>query len=212
MADLIAGRYPIFEEEWALDGSPLPPFRRSMSRRDIVTNGTLTSATVYVVAVVCQPGDIIGAVNIAVNTATATPTHGWAALYTGVTAASTLIAQSADNTSGFTSTGAAQKFTLASTVLVGGSPSGVAQGAPSSAAPTTSGAPVVLGVALYNSGATGGKLDGMTGGSINGQVVATGQVPLIGSFSLAATATAPANLTGISSISGFLPYVCLSKS
>ena len=212
MADLIAGRYPIFEEEWALDGSPLPPNRRTMSRRDIVTNGTLTSATVYVVAIVCQPGDIIGAVNIAVQTATATPTHGWAALYTGVAATSTLISQSADNTSGFVGTGAAQKFSLATAALIGGSPSGVAQGAPASVAPSTSGAPVVVGVALYNSGATGGKLDGMTGGSIAGQVVATGQVSLIGSFALAATATAPATLAGITALAGFLPYVCLSRS
>jgi len=37
MADLASGRYPDSEEEWLLDGSPLPPYRRTISRRDIAT-------------------------------------------------------------------------------------------------------------------------------------------------------------------------------
>ena len=212
MADLIAGRYSIFEEEWALDGSPLPPYRRSMKRADIDGNGTLTAATVFVYAVVFQPGDLIGAISVSVNTATATPTHGWAALYSGVATTSTLIQQSADNTSGFVGTGAAQKFTLNALVAVGGAPAGVAQGAPTPPVPTASGAPVVLGVALSNSGATGGKLDGTAGGAIAGGIVVGAQVQLVGSFALAATATAPATLAGMTAAAGFWPYIVCSKS
>lgn len=208
---LIAGRYPIFSEEWALDGQPTPPYRQSISRRDIVSTGvTMTTATLYVFPVVCQPGDIIGAVNIGVKTASATPTHGWAALYTGLAAAATLISQSADNVNGFTATGAAQKFSLATPYLVGGIP-GTPQGA-GAAAVGTSGAPIVLGVALYNSATTGGVLDGMSGSNVAGAVIVTGQVPFCVSVALAATATAPATLAGVTAAVQGVPYIALSKS
>ena len=209
MSDLVAGRYPLASEEWMLDGSPYPPYRQSISRRDILSTGvTPTVATVCVYPMVFQAGDIIGAISIGVKTASATPTHGWAALYTGLTTASTLITQSADNTSGFTPTGGSQKFTLTTPYLVGGVP-GTAQGSAN-----TGGAsgPVILGVALYNSAATGGALDGMTGSSVAGAVILTGQLPFFFSVALAATATAPANLAGAAAAVGGVPYIVCSKS
>lgn len=210
MADLVAGRYPIASEEWMLDGQPYPPYRQSISRRDILSTGvTPTVATVCVYPMVFQPGDIIGAISVGVKTASATPTHGWAAIYTGLLTTSTLISQSADNTSGFTPTGGSQKFVLATPVLVGGIP-GTPQGS-GAAAPGTSG-PIILGVALYNSATTGGALDGMTGSSVAGAVVLTGQVPFFFSVALAATATAPANLAGAAAAVGGVPYIVCSRS
>jgi hypothetical protein len=209
--DIVAGKYPLFFEEWALDGQPSQPYRQTISRRDILATGVqLTQATLYVFAVVCQPGDIIGAVNLGVKTATATPTHGWAALYTGVGATATLITQATDDTSGFHGSGASQKFTLATPYLVGGFP-GTPQGA-GQAASGLSGGPVVLGLALYNSGATGATLDGMTGSSVAGGVIVTGQVPMASSVALAATATAPATLAGITAATIGVPYAVLSRS
>jgi len=198
---LVAGRYPSSNEEWLLDGSPFPPNRQSISRRDITGAVTPTVANVYVVAMAFQPGDIIGAISIGVVTASATPTHGWAALYTGIAAASTLISQSADNTSGFTPSAGSQKFVLATPYLVGSAPGG-----------TGTTGPVILGVALYNSATTGGAIDGMAGSGVAGGVILTGQVALVSKFALSATATAPATLAGIAAAVGPVPYIVCSKS
>ena len=75
MGDLTGGRYPDSYEEWLLDGSPLPPYRQSIKRSDITTSVTLTQAQLYVFAVAFQAGDIIGAINVGVATATATGTR-----------------------------------------------------------------------------------------------------------------------------------------
>jgi len=158
---------------------------------------------VCVYAVVVQQGDVIGAISIGVKTATAaTASHGWAAIYTGLTTAATLISQSADSTSGFTSSGALQKFTLTTPYAVGASPGS-----------TGTDGPLVLGVALYNSSSgAGGALDGMTGSSVPGGILVTGQVPMAFSAALAATATAPANLSGFTALTGGVPYIALSRS
>lgn len=205
MSDLTSGRYPDTYEEWLLDGKPAQPYRTTISRKDIVSSGTsngilLASATVYVYAVIVQQGDVLGAVNVLVGNSTATGTHGWAALYTGVGATSTLIAQSSDLTTGFTA--GAQKFALSSAYTVGNQTPGA----------TGTDGPIVLGVALYNSGATGGRLDGMTSSSVAGSVAISGQSALVSSFSLAATATAPSVLTGAVALAGGVPYIALSRS
>ena len=211
MSDLVAGRYPLASEEWMLDGAPYPPYRQSISRRDILSTGvTPTVNTVCVYPMVFQAGDIIGAISVGVKTATAaTASHGWAALYTGLTTSSTLIVQSADNTSGFTPTAGSQKFVLTTPYLVGGVP-GTTQGAANTGG---SSGPVVLGVALYNSSSgAGGALDGMTGSSVAGAVILTGQLPFFFSVALSATATAPANLSGAAAAVGGVPYIVCSKS
>lgn len=202
MSDLTSGKYPDTYEQWMLDGKPAQPLRTSMDRRDILAAGvTMTLATVFVVPVAVQQGDVIGAISIGVKTATATPTHGWAALYTGVGTAATLIAQATDDTSGFHGSAALQKFTLSSPYTVGASPGS-----------TGTDGPLVLGVALYNSGATAGVLDGMSGSSVAGAVLYSGQVPLVSTVSLSATATAPANLAGVAAAVSGVPYVALSRS
>lgn len=206
MSDLVAGRYALAEEEWMLDGQPLPPYRRSISRRDItVSTISIASTTLTVYPIVCQPGDLIGAVSLLVKTATATPTHSWVALYTGLTTASTLITQSADAVGGFTAN--ALKLALGTTYQVGGGPGGVAQGGP---ATTASGA-TVLGLAIYCSGGAT-VFDGMAGSAVAGAVALTGQVPLAFTVTVAATATAPATLAGaVAAIQG-VPYIVLSRS
>ena len=74
MSDLAGGRYPDSEEEWLLDGQPSPPYRRTISRRDIVASAnfipTVTTLNVYAVPV--QAGDIFSFVSFLVKTAGAT--------------------------------------------------------------------------------------------------------------------------------------------
>lgn len=204
MGDFVSGRYPDTFEEWMLDGKPAQPYRTTISRRDILSTGvTPTVNAVCVYPIVVQQGDIIGAVSIGVKTATAaTASHGWAALYTGLTTSATLLVQSADDTSGFHGSGALQKFTLTSAYTVGANPGS-----------TGTDGPIVLGVALYNSSSgAGGALDGMTGSSVAGGVLVSGQVPMAFSAALAATATAPANLSGFTALTGGVPYIALSRS
>lgn len=211
--DLMEGRYPLFEEEWVLDGQPSPPYRRiaGLKRSDITATFTATAATLFVFPAVLQPGDVINFITIAVKTATATPTHSWVAVYNGVAAASTLIAQSTDVATGFpTGNVKLQLGSAVSNVAQAGTPQGPSGSAGSWA--TTAAGPLVVGVAIYNSGATGAVLDGMAGGAVNGEVILTGQVPIASSVALAATATAPATLAGLAAIAGAVPYGLLSRS
>jgi hypothetical protein len=208
MSDLTSGRYPDSEEEWLLDGAPGLPYRRNMSRKDITSaaaGGALpTTGKAFATAVPCQIGDIIGAVTVGVAaTASGTLTHAWAALYAGTAAASPLITQSADLTSGTMPLNAGFKFTFAAPYLVGGSP-GV----------TGPSGPAALTVVVSVTSATMPTLDGMLGGSAasNGGVI-TGQLPLsTNSGSTTFTATAPATLAAFAAAGGFIPYVLLSRS
>ena len=178
-------------ESWLLDGKPAQPFRSNISRRNsLVAAGlTATSGTGWMVPVPVQQGDVITSITIGVKTATSsTPTHGWAAIYTGLTTADTLIAQSADDTSGFHGSAAAQTFTLSAPHLIGTDPGSAGVSGP-----------LVLGVIIYNEGGAGGVVDGYSVGSeaVAGGVYITGQVPLLFTkASMSAGATAPATLSG----------------
>lgn len=211
MSDLGSGRYPFTEEEWLLDGSPLPPYRRTISRRDITNSAIPTVTTLNVYAVPVQAGDIFDYVSFLVKTAGGTLTHSWVALYNGVKTGAALLAQSTDNT---TATGwaiGAQKIQLAS--VVGNIPTvGTPQG-PSTPAVVASG-PAVWGVAFYQSGTTGDTIDGAIGNasSVAGFVAVAGQVPMYSTGTLAATATAPAVLPTMAAASGPIPYFLLSRN
>jgi hypothetical protein len=214
MSDLVAGRYPVSEEEWLLDGQPIPPYRRSVNRRDITsaTARTLTTATIFAVAVPVQAGDIFNFVSFIVATApTATVTHSWAAVYNGVGTGAALLAQTADVTSGYVAN--ANKLALtaaASDVAQPGTPQGAA-GGPGSWSLVAAG-PAVYGVVLYNvTSGTGAILDGLPGGTVAGEVAVTGQVPMVSTGTLATTATAPAVLPTMAAATGGVPYVLLSK-
>ena len=215
MADLVGGRYPVTEEEWVLDGSPYPPYRRTVSRRDITSTTTLGTSTTtgYLYVIPVQPGDIFNYVTLAVKTApTGTVSHSWVAVYGGYKTGALLLAQSADATGGFTTGGL--KLTLGSTIA--NSPTvGTPQG-PSTAATITSGASV-WGILVYGPGSTSGAvLDGMAAGSVTGEQVFSTQVAMASTCTVTAGATAPATLPAPTAIAGTtggggVPYIVLSQ-
>jgi hypothetical protein len=210
MADLAAGRYPDSEEEWLLDGMPIPPYRRTISRRDIVASAafipTVTTLNVYAVPV--QQGDVFNFVSFLVKTAGGTLTHSWVAVYNGVTTGAGLLAQVADNT---TATGWAigsQKLQLASTISNIGTV-GTPQG-PSTPVISPQG-PAVWGIAFYQAGTTGDTVDGMSSSAVAGAVAVTSQVPFYSTGTLAATGVAPAVLPTMAAAVGGIPYLLLSR-
>ena len=220
MTDLVAGRYPVAEEEWVLDGTPYPPYRRTISRRDIASGsaglavGTSQVLSVFPVAV--QDGDIFNYVSFLIAVAGATLAHSWVAVYTGTATGAALLAQVADNT---TSTGWAvggQKLQLASQILADlaqpGTPQGVS-GGPGYWATTPLAGPTVVGVAVYQSGTTLNKFDAMPGsGAANGAVAVTGQAPMATfSAGLGAISAAPSVLPTMTPANGPVPYLLLSR-
>lgn len=208
---LAAGKYPQFEEEWLLDGSPSPPYRRTISRRDIVASAafipTVTTLNVYAVPV--QAGDAFGFVSFLVKTAGGTLTHSWVAVYNGVATGAALLAQVADNTTATGWAATAQKLQLGSVIANIGTV-GTPQG-PSTPA-IVPGGPAVWGIAFYQSGTTGNTVDGMSSSAVAGAVAVTGQVPFYSTGTLAATGTAPAVLPTMAAAVGGIPYLALSRN
>lgn len=216
MSDLASGRYADSEEEWLLDGMPFPPYRRvaALKRSDIATGsggatiGVTQQLAVFPVPV--QVGDIFNFVTLLAAVAGATLAHSWVALYNGTAAGAALLAQSADNT---TATGwavGANKVALASAVANIGT-IGTPQGGGSAA--ITPNGPAVWGLAIYQSGTTLNKFDGMPGGNAGAGLVAlAGQVPMVSqSAGLGAIAAAPAVLPALTPGNGAVPYVLLSR-
>ena len=213
MADLVEGRYPVTEEEWLLDGSPLPPYRRTISRRDIAASFALPTTVLNVYAVPVQAGDIFSFVSFLTGTAGATLTHSWVAVYNGVGTGAALLAQVADNTTATGWATGAQKLALQSVVNnVGqpGTPQGPSGGAGSWA--LTAAAAAVWGVAVYQSGTTGNTLDGMPSSAVAGAAALSGQVPLYSTGTLSATGTAPSVLPAMTAAVGKVPYLVLSRN
>jgi len=204
MSDLTSGRYPDSEEEWLLDGSPNPPYRRTISRRDI-TAVTITLATTVltVYAVPVQVGDIFDFAAFNVKTqATATAAHSWVALYNGVSTGAALLGQTTDVTAGWAA-GAQhlQLSALAQDIGTIGVPGGSLD------------APAVWGLAFYNvTSGTGTVLDGMAGGSVAGEQAISTQVPLVSTATVSTTATAPAVLPTMAAASAGIAYAILSRS
>lgn len=212
MTDLVAGRYPIAEEEWVLDGMPVPPYRRTISRRDIATSFVLPTTILNVFAVPVQAGDIFNYVSFLTGTAGATLTHSWVAVYAGTGTGAALLAQVADNTTATGWAATAQKLQLALTVnevAQPGTPQGPS-GGPGSWA-LTAAAPAVWGIAVYQSGTTGNSFDGMPSSAIAGATALTGQAAMYSTGVLAATGTAPAVLPAMTAAVGKVPYLVLSR-
>lgn len=216
MADLAEGRYPFAEEEWLLDGSPIPPYRRTINRRDICTTAanpialtTTSTTTITVYAVPVQAGDIFGFISaIAQAAPTGTVAHSWAALYNGVGTGAALLGQTADVTTGYVvGTNKLALTAAVSNVGTVGTPQG-----PSTPAIVAQG-PAIWGVALYSPGTTAGvKLDGMLGGSLAGEVALTGQLALVSTGTITAGATAPSVLPTMTAVVAGVPYIVLSRN
>lgn len=209
--DLAGGRYPQYNPAWLLAGSPTNPFTETGDRRYLSTGSTglaLTSGTMFVVPLLCDPGLVLGAAELLVKTASATPSHGWVALYTGVAAASTLITQTADDTSGFHGAAATWKTAFGTAYQTGGQ-----GGTPQNAASTTGpGGPVVLGLAVFNQATTGAVVDGFLGSNVAGGIAVTGDVGVVYTVTGITGATAPATLAGIGAATGGWPYVKVTRS
>jgi hypothetical protein len=209
--DLIGGRHPDFNEEWLLDGSPsigTPMWRRTCERRQVAGTVTIAPQTLTVIALPVQIGDQFSLAAMGVKTATGTPTHSWVAVYNGITAGAAMLAQSADAPGGFTA-GALQ---LAITAITTSIQQYGTVGTPQSGGAIIPSAAAVWGVAIYNSGAAGAVLDSTAaGGNVNGEVIHTGQIPLVQTAALAATATAPAVLPALTAVTSAIPYVLLSR-
>jgi len=211
VGDTTSGRYPDSEEEWLLDGMPTPPYRRTISRRDITaTWQPATTAYLNVFAVPVQAGDIFDYISFAVKTASATQTHAWAALYNGVGTGAALQAQTADVGATVLAASTAYKWQLGSPVSNIGTV-GTPQG-PSTGVIVPQG-PAVWGIAFYVAATTLPVLDGMAGGAVLGEVVVSGQVPIASTGgSIGATATAPSVLPTMTSLAGAVPYLLLSRN
>lgn len=220
MTDLVAGRYPVAEEEWVLDGTPYPPYRRTINRRDIASGSAgLTVGTTQVLSVFpvpVQDGDIFNYVSFLIAVAGGTLAHSWVAVYNGTATGAALLAQVPDNT---TATGwavGAQKLQLASQILADitqpGTPQGPS-GGPGQWSTTPIAGPTVVGVAIYQSGTTLNKFDAMPGsGAANGAVAVTGQIPMATfSAGLGAITTAPSVLPTMTPANGPVPYLLLSR-
>ena len=209
MSDLASGRYADSEEEWLLDGSPIPPYRRTISRRDITSSVTLISTTLYVFAIPVQAGDIFDYIAFNVKTqATATSAHAWAALYNGVATGAALLGQTTDVTAGWAAGAQHLQLTaLAQNVGTVGTPQG-----PSTPAIVAQG-PAVWGLAFYNvTTGAGNIVDAMAGGSVAGEQAISTQVSLISTATVSSTATAPAVLPTMAAASFGVPYAILSRN
>jgi hypothetical protein len=191
--DLAGGHYRQYDASWYLNGSPSYPLREAFPRWAAGTSGTVTSGTMFVVPLVVEPGDQIGAVSVLVKTATATPTHGWVALYDAFTTAGKLLYQSADDTSGLHGSAAAWKGALSAVYYAPGDE------------------PKTIAVAVFNEGATGALLDGMAGFDVAGGVTGS-QLSLVSTVGSVTGATAPSTLAGLAAATGFVPYVACTQS
>lgn len=211
--DLPGGRYAAYEEEWLLDGQPTPPYRRSLSRRDIATAsgvGVPATTKALVTAVPVQPGDIFNYVTFGVVTAGTQTSSAFAVVYSAVPtsgAAATVLGVSAT----FTAVAGANKIALTAPVAVAGT-----IGTPQGAAPASvANGPMVLGVGICLSYSAGSPtVDGCASGTAFGGLL-TGQVPL--SMISSSTIGAPPSV-GASSGTGWtttgagaVPYVLLSR-
>lgn len=190
--DLISGGYPMTDPFTSLglgaNGVQGNIAARSNLRYGIL--GSLQDATAalvsgdltYVPVPVC-PGDVISTVTVQVGgTAASTPTHSWAALYSGAATTAVLLgSQSADGTTTAMAASTAFSFTLGAKYIVGS----IANDAP-------------FGYILVGLSVTGTAVPSLVCGTVPTAVqkATFTHMPLLGAtYSSALGATAPASIT-----------------
>ena len=128
MADLVRGRYHVTNPVWSALGQPTNATQSDVAARSNadylglvnVTSTTLASSsgTVIFVAVPVEYGDVISKVSFVVTaTIASTPTHQFAALYSGI-ATPALLAQSADLTTTVQAANTRADYSLATAQLI----------------------------------------------------------------------------------------------
>lgn len=130
MADLVSGRYGQLNPWWTVLGQPTNVAQANIPARsnleylgiNVLTDAAaaLTSGTVTVVPVPVDPGTTITKVSVLVGaSAASTPTHSFAAIYSGIsTAAPALLKQSTDITTTAIAASARFDFTLSAAYTV----------------------------------------------------------------------------------------------
>jgi hypothetical protein len=213
--DLAGGKYGDYEEEWLLDGQPVSPYRRSISRRDI-TGAAVTGAATqipYLVAVPAQVGDVFSFVTFGIGTLAGTanatsfvvvysamPTSTAAATVLGVSAATTFVAGT-------------NKIALTAPVQMVPT-----IGTPQNAVGSTLGSgPLVLGVAIVEDWTTtASQFDCASGakqafkGIVGSQIPLATKLPTLGGTPPAIGSSSGTTVTAPTT--GVLPYVVLSRS
>ena len=213
MGDIVSGRYPDFEEEWLFDGQPMPPYRRSLNRRDIATAagiGIPATTKMIVTGVPVQPGDVFNYVTFGVVTAGTQTASAFVVVYAGVPTSS--VAYNVLGVSAtFTAVAGANKIALTGSVANIGTtytPQGSAPGS------TQNGA-TVWGVGICLSYSAGSPtLDGSASGAAYAGLL-TGQIPTSiissGTFGAPPAVGSSSGLTWTTAGGGAVPYVILSR-
>lgn len=203
MADLVAGRYGQINPWWTLLGQPVNAIQSDIPARSDLeylgintltdTAAALTSGTVTIVAVPVDPGTTVSKVSVLVGaTAASTPTHSFAAIYSGISsAAPALLKQSTDGAAAVIAASARFDFSLSAayTIQPGDAPYGyvwVGVSVTGSAVPSLITAGGTLATAAQYAYFTNSF-----GGSTNGPA------SLASHFGSAVGATAPATITSV---------------
>ena len=202
MADLVTGRFGQLNPWWNAVGQPTNATQTDIPARSNLeylgingladTAAALASGVVTVVAVPVDPGTVISKLSVVVGaTAASTPTHSFAAIYSGLnSAAPALLKQSTDGLTAAIAASARFDFTLSAayTIQPGDAPNGYIW-----AAVSVTGT-AVPSLATVDSGATAAQYAWFTntlGGS------STGVAAFCATFGSAVAGTAPATITSV---------------
>jgi hypothetical protein len=184
---LTNGRYPSKNPQWLLAGQPSGTYRTNLDRALVVSDfASLTTQVMQSTALYLQAGDLVTNLTFKSGaTAAGTPTNWWFALYDD-SATPVLLAQTADQTTAAWAASTAKTLALTSPVSI--PRSGIYSAAVMVKATTP---PSLLGA---------GTIAGAVSGFVAGDLV------LAQNSGASLTATAPATITGGSTI-GFVPRV-----
>jgi hypothetical protein len=203
MADLVSGRFGQLNPWWTLLGQPVNATQADIPARSDLeylgisaltdTAAALTTQTITCVAIPVDPGTTVSKVSVVVGaTAASTPTHSFACLYSGISAAApALLKQSTDGTTAAIAASGRFDFTLSAPYVIqpGDAPYGYVW-----AGVSVTGTAVPSLITAGGTEATAAQYAWFTntfGGSTNGPAALTFR------FGSSIGATAPATITSV---------------